>query len=418
MSRQTRRCLQRRPIRVRIALTLGASFSPTTAIVIPDGIVLDPSDAAAALAKYQSDALAASAWAISYHPASILPSALAGPLSMDPELLAACLTMTGVDLGSADMFAALQTPVTAPNPSSAPPPPPPVPLIDLVTKLMPLKVLFGGGAYTADDLAFIQQHASLFQILDFNNLTIANVRKLSVYQTSATNLTGAGQTDMTPLRDVLTSFSGATGFGRADQHELATVLNIDERQIPSLLTYLTMPPTAPEALTLLSTLATLSKSLGVGAEALGQIISDKYTDQSLAVNAVLGAFRAQFRSTQDFTDRCQPFDNRIRARKRDGLTDYLLTSRAPQFTTLDDLYNYFLLDVQLEGLMQTSWVVAAISSAQLYVYRCIMNLEQDDRDPSDPDHIEVRLGSEPIAGMGMAAEFSRVAGEPRGLPSP
>ena len=80
----------------------------------------------------------------------------------------------------------------------------------------------------------------------------------------------------------------------------------------------------------------------------------------------------------------RPFDNRIRARKRDALTDYLLSCRDPQFNTLDDLYNYFLLDVQLEGIMQTSWVVAAISSAQLYVYRCIMNLEQDDRAPRIP----------------------------------
>ena len=70
------------------ALTLSASFSPTTAIAIPDGIVLDPSDAVAALAKYSSDATAASALAMTYHPANVIPSALAGLLSVDAGLLA------------------------------------------------------------------------------------------------------------------------------------------------------------------------------------------------------------------------------------------------------------------------------------------------------------------------------------------
>ena len=88
---------------------------------------------------------------------------------------------------------------------------------------MPLKVLFGGGAYTADDLAFIQQHASLFQISDFNNLTIANVRKLSVYQTFAANLIERGpDRHDAASQDVLTSFSAATHFGRTDHDELAT----------------------------------------------------------------------------------------------------------------------------------------------------------------------------------------------------
>jgi hypothetical protein len=376
------------------ALSLNASFSPTTVVVIPNEIVLDPLDANAALAKYSSDASMASAWAMTYHPVSIIPSALAGFLSMDAGLLAACLTMTGVDLGSAEMFAALQTPITVTNPSLAPPPP--TLLSDLVAKLVPLKVLFGGGAYTVDDLVFIQQHASLFQISDFNHLTIANARKLSVYQSFAGKLINAGQTDASKLQAVLTSYSAASHFTSMIYDQLAIVLNINKHQLPSIVPGLALPATPPEAVRTLAAIANIANHLGVGVEALRQIISADYADQSLAVNAVLGAFRAQFRSAQDCSDRVRPFDDRLRARKRDALTDYLLSCRDPQFNTLDHLYNYFLLDVQLEGIMQTSWVVAAISSAQLYVYRCIMNLEQDDRDPSDPDHIEVKLGSEPL----------------------
>jgi hypothetical protein len=373
---------------------LTASFSPETTLSIPNEISLDPLEANAASPKYLSDESTASAVAMTYHPASIIPSALAGLLPMDAGLITACLTMTGVDLGSAEMFAALQTPITVTNTSSAPPPP--ALLSNLVAKLLPLKVLFGSGAYTVDDLAFIQQHASLFQISDFNHLTIANVRKLSAYQSFAASLANAGQTDMSPLQDVLTAYSTATRFKIEIYDQLAIVLNINKRQLPSIVPDVALPATPPEALVTLAALANIANHLGVGVEALRQIISADYPEQSLAVIAVLAAFRAQFRSTQDFSDRVRPFDDRLRARKRDALTDHLLSRRDPQFKTLDDLYNYFLLDVQLEGIMQTSWVVAAISSAQLYVYRCIMNLEQDDRDPSDPEHIEVKLGAEPL----------------------
>jgi hypothetical protein len=47
------------------------------------------------------------------------------------------------------------------------------------------------------------------------------------------------------------------------------------------------------------------------------------------------------------------------------------------FTSLHDLYHYFLLDVELEGCARTSRVVAATASVQLYVHRVLMNLEQD-----------------------------------------
>jgi hypothetical protein len=376
-------------------LTLSASFAPTTTLTIPDGIALDPADANATLAKYATDATAASALAMIYHPINIITSALAELLSVDVELLAEFLTMTGVDLGSAEIFAALQTPFAVTAPASSPPRPPAV-LIDLVSKLVPLKVLFGGGAYTPDDLAFLQKHAALFMISDFNKLTIANVRKLSVYQSFAANLMNAGQTDMSPLRDVLTSYSTATHFNPKNLRQ--TCNRSQHRQTLASIHH---------AQCRFARDAARGARHPRGARVhrheprrrLGSAETDhlrKICGPTLAVNAVFGAFRAQFRSTQDFADRVQPFDDKLRARKRDGLTDYLLRCGDIQFKTLDDLYKYFLLDVHLEGIMQTSWVVAAISSAQLYVYRCIMNLEQDDRETSDPDHIEVKLGAEPL----------------------
>jgi Tc toxin complex TcA C-terminal TcB-binding domain/Neuraminidase-like domain len=369
------------------ALQLSAVFGPETTITIPDGISLDAEDTRAALLRYSDGAGGAGAVVLNYHPVNIIPSALSKLLGVDVGIMTQLFTMTGVDLSSPDIFQALQA-------GAASQVAPLGPLASVIGKVIPLKVLFAGGGYTADDATFVQQNASIFGIADFNKLKIANVRGLSVYGTFATNLVAAGQTDMTPLRAVLSSFSSTAQFNRASPAELALVLGIDQRQLRSILPNVTLPATAPEALLSLSTIATLAKTLGLGGDALKLVLSDSYSDQALASDALLGAFRAQFHDQQKFADRFQPFDDRIRSRKRDALTDYLLTCKGHQFGTLEDLYNYFLLDVQLEGCMRTSWVVAAISSVQLYVYRCIMNLEQDQRDSSDPPHIEVKLATE------------------------
>jgi hypothetical protein len=365
------------------AWQLSTTFGPGTTTTIPDGIPVSPADANAALVRYSGGAGGAAAVGsglLNYHPSMVIPTALSGLLGIDAQTLTALLAMTGADLSSAEIFQALQAGAD----------PPPAALVSLIGQIVPLQVMFtaAGYSYTVDDLNYIQQNSQLFAIANFNALTVANVEKLSVYARFAANL-GNSSTGATPLRDVLASFSTAAHFGQANQAELAAILGIDQKQLPALLPNLMLPPTVPEALTSLSSIAALTISLGIGGDALKLLISDDYTDQSLASDAVLGAFRAQYHDEQDFLDRAKPFDDRVRQRKRDGLTDYLLTWTGYRFATLDDLYNYFLLDVQLEGCMKTSWVVAAISSVQLYVYRCLLNLEQDQRDPDDPDNIHV-----------------------------
>jgi hypothetical protein len=429
-------------------LQLSAAFGPGTTITIPAGISLSSQDANAALIRYSAGPGGASSALLSYHPIEVIPSSLSGLLGIDAKTLAALITLTGVDLSSPQIFQALQAgaaaaptagvqsaatqsatapptaapataalaqtvtaPATAAPTTSAPAPQalapatstsgakaPAVlaspaalaPLVSLIQQIVPLQVMTTAFGLSADDLIYILQNSQLFDIANFNTLSVANVRKLSVYAKFATSLADS-PTGAVPLRDVLSGFSSAALFSKVDPTELATVLGIEPRQLHSLLPHLVLPATAPEALTSLSAIVALSKSLGIGGDALRLILSDDYSDQNSASVAVLGAYRAQFQDEQDFIDSCQPFDDRILQHRRDALTDYLLTWKGYQFSSLDDLYNYFLLDVQLEGCMQTSWVVAAISSVQLYVYRCLMNLEQDQRDPDDPDHIQVTV---------------------------
>ena len=88
---------------------------------------------------------------------------------------------------------------------------------------------------------------------------------------------------------------------------------------------------------------------------------------------------------------------------------YLLRSRKTYpFNEVNDLYHYFLIDAQLDGVTRTSRVAAAIASVQLYIQRCIMNLEETPA--GDP----IRWSStecDSQCGAEVAGELSRLGGD-------
>lgn len=70
----------------------------------------------------------------------------------------------------------------------------------------------------------------------------------------------------------------------------------------------------------------------------------------------------------------------LRERKRDALAAYLLTRPQPadvpsgKWENTNDLYAYYLLDVEMSACMLTSRLVQDSGSVQLFVQRCFMGL--------------------------------------------
>jgi hypothetical protein len=64
----------------------------------------------------------------------------------------------------------------------------------------------------------------------------------------------------------------------------------------------------------------------------------------------------------------------IRPQKRDALVSYILATD-PQFKSKNDLYEYFLIDVEMEACMPSSRIVQAQHSVQLFTQRCLMGFE-------------------------------------------
>jgi hypothetical protein len=79
----------------------------------------------------------------------------------------------------------------------------------------------------------------------------------------------------------------------------------------------------------------------------------------------------------------KPLNDVLRARQKAALIDYLLADPTIQNKGITDssgLYEYFLIDVDMSPCMMTSRIVQATAAIQLFVQRCLMNLEDQSPD--------------------------------------
>ena len=69
----------------------------------------------------------------------------------------------------------------------------------------------------------------------------------------------------------------------------------------------------------------------------------------------------------------------LRQQQRDALVSYAIYDSASlfhqAFTSADDLFGYLLLDTQMSACMMTSRIIQATQSVQLFISRCLMNVE-------------------------------------------
>ena len=88
---------------------------------------------------------------------------------------------------------------------------------------------------------------------------------------------------------------------------------------------------------------------------------------------------------------CAEIQDVLRERKRDALAAYLLTQPKPadapsgKWENTNDLYAYYLLDVEMCSCQLTSRLVQGSGSVQLFVQRCFMGLEPNVKVQADGD---------------------------------
>ncbi len=118
---------------------------------------------------------------------------------------------------------------------------------------------------------------------------------------------------------------------------------------------------------------------GMGISASSLIAATTNNPVSATVRDLQAALRARY-APEDWRTVVQPINDAMRSLQRDALVAYILhqmrsSTATEHIDTPDKLFEYFLMDVQMEPCMQTSRIRHAISSIQLFVERCMMNLE-------------------------------------------
>ena len=119
------------------------------------------------------------------------------------------------------------------------------------------------------------------------------------------------------------------------------------------------------------------QTMGISAAALIKATTNDPTGTT--VRDLQSALRARY-DAASWRDIIQPINNDMRGLQRDALVAYILhqmreNPATDQIDTPDKLFEYFLMDVQMEPCMQTSRIRHALSTVQLFIERCLMNLE-------------------------------------------
>ena len=247
-------------------------------------------------------------------------------------------------------------------------------LLDLMQALERLVYLFQEKLeLSAPSLNFIASRPDLFALTLPFTLRWDSLRLLSAYSDFLPGET----TEAKDLHQVLESWTGAE-FPEASWPQLVVLLKTDLAQFRGLLDNISLPATALEALVTLKKALKLTLKLGLNGAALKQLTAKNYAGLKAANNLLYGAIRSNY-DEKDWAKVIEPYEDKLNMIKRDALVDRILSKEFQlKFNDTRELYQFFLLDVEMDGCARISRVLEAISACQLYVHRCRMNLEQSE----------------------------------------
>jgi hypothetical protein len=247
-------------------------------------------------------------------------------------------------------------------------------LLDLMQALERLVYLFQEKLeLSAHSLNFIASSPDSFALSLPFALRWASLRLLSAYSDF---LPGAA-TEPKDLHQVLESWTGAE-FPEAARPQLVVLLKTDLAQLQALLDTISLPDTALDALVALKDALKLTLDIGLNGAALKQLTAKDYAGLKAANKLVYGAIRSKY-GEKEWAEVIEAYEDKLNMIKRDALVDRILSKEFQlKFKDARELYQFFLLDMEMDGCARTSRVLEAISACQLYVHRCRMNLEQSE----------------------------------------
>ena len=266
-----------------------------------------------------------------------------------------------------------------------------IPLTDLGRQLERVALLFSKLKIDDGNLAYLTGHPAVLGITNPRSLTLADVQAIALYGSMINASGDAPAVIQAALSDAAADVIPATASGSpaaARPTPAAVALTVDRRLarlwqldhilLSSLRKILPRARSPIDGLRHLRDAAALCTTLGSNAYSLASLGRDgSFRDLSQARDIAQGAVSAKYADAAQREHILQPVQDRINVLKRDALCDYIMGQQAELgFRTHADIYDFFLLDVDMGDCFRTSRVVSASSTLQQYVQRCMQNLER------------------------------------------
>ncbi|NOU20142.1 MAG: hypothetical protein HOO91_21510 [Bacteroidales bacterium] len=252
-----------------------------------------------------------------------------------------------------------------------------------LTKLVKASMLISTFSLGRDEILFFENHKVNFANLDFNNLTLEHWLRLEAYVRLRNSLPQSKLNMLDFWKWTNDNASEATELcGKiADltswkKERIEKLIDKDHFNLTKLEDYLN----EINLLKLQKALAVADK-IGIHTDLLFKWAAPgpKFRPSKNIAYSIKNAIRAKYNQT-DWEQVAKPLHDKLRNNQRDALIGFLLQQdelKKWEVTDADGLFEYFLIDVQMDAVMETSRIKQAISSVQLFIQRCFLGLEEE-----------------------------------------
>jgi hypothetical protein len=262
----------------------------------------------------------------------------------------------------------------------APDDPPPAFFVDSFRRLEKVSTIIRTVKLTPDELTFFVAHPASFAGLDLNALPVSPVNGKAVFAMIVALVRYAALRGDDQGRFQLIACYAA-GDPATRQTAIASRTGLREEQVKEAIDQLGIADTlAASTGGLQSIFALLALSSIVGASP-SQLRAWAGGPSAEIAAAVRDALKAKF-NQESWLEVARSISDSLRTRQRDSLIAHVLTMpsiKGAGVLTANQLFEYFLIDTQMEQGMITSRIKQAICSVQLFVDRCLLDVETEIR---------------------------------------
>jgi len=257
---------------------------------------------------------------------------------------------------------------------------------EVFIKLTKAALLINGFNLSVDEISYWQTHGTDFaadaKTFDFNLIRLGHWRRLQAYTDLRNNLPRFETT----LLDLFAWASKPNDASKLSE-EIAAVSGWKKDNIDKLLKAEHFDLDRPEAfrnevnLVKLRTAIVVADKIGMDIDRLFDWArpGSKFWLCHQIAEDIRKAIRARF-DQEDWEQVVKPLNDQLREHQKQALISYLLVQ--PDLidwgvVDADSLFEFFLIDVQMDACMETSRIKQAISSVQLFIQRCLLGLEEE-----------------------------------------